>query len=464
MRLSVRSTEARRGRQEPTPADYGPTQGYGAGCTQMTTDRRASVHSAKAGIVPADPADTTHWRPILVVYAVGVMASLQVGRVAPAAESLQQTFGVGLAAIGVMVALINLAPALLGAAAGTWVDRLGPRGSLTLGCGILAAAAMAAAAPMPWEALLALRVVEGLGYLLIVVAAPTVIAAEARGRGLARGMALWGTFFTLGLSAAAFAGGVVVQRFDWAAWFAASGVLGLAALAAVRLALPDRIRGARAAGKAVAARALPGACWWLCAAFFFVAFLSLGLLSLVPLLAAERLGVDEGAAGGLAGIVALSSLAGSILYGAAAPHARRSVIVVTASALILIGLVPLVTHTRDMVLLTLPLAVSVAASGATVSFVFAQVPLVAATPRQIPTINGMIVQMGSVGSLTGPPVIAFVVAQQGWQGLGGVIAITAMLSALLLLGAIHRVVAGGQSHRPGAAPATGANTSIQGGG
>lgn len=92
------------------------------------------------------------------------------------------------------VALVTMA--IAAPVAGNVIDRFGPRPVLTLGMLALAGAgALAAAADQPWQIVIALGLLGGLGYACVSqpVVATVLAAAFARGRGLATGTALAGS-------------------------------------------------------------------------------------------------------------------------------------------------------------------------------------------------------------------------------------------------------------------------------
>ena len=182
-------------------------------------------------------ATKTNWKAILAVYLIGVAAAAQVGRIAPAANSLREDMAMGLTTYGWMVSLITFASAVLGLAAGYWVVRRGPRFALFAGMAVLFVGLVLATLSPSKTVMLLARVAEGLGYLAIVVAAPTLIAREASGRDTARSLALWGTFFPLGISTAAITGGLLSELFGWRVWFGVNAAvlfpIALLALASV---------------------------------------------------------------------------------------------------------------------------------------------------------------------------------------------------------------------------------------
>ena len=167
----------------------------------------------------------TSWSAILAIYAIGVLGSMQVGRLATAADVLREELLLSLIQLGWLISLITVASAALGTAAGFWVTVTGPRRALLSGTFALAVFVVLAAMSTSAEMLLVFRALEGLGYLAIVIAAPTLMARYALGRDRDRALALWGTFFTTGLAMSAMAGGWITATLGWRSWFAANSLL-----------------------------------------------------------------------------------------------------------------------------------------------------------------------------------------------------------------------------------------------
>ncbi|MGH6903031.1 MAG: MFS transporter, partial [Geminicoccaceae bacterium] len=191
----------------------------------------------------------THWTRILLLYAAGLIASSFLGKIAPIGPPLQQDLGLTLAQLGWAVSGITAVAAIFGAGVGAWLARLGARRALTLGLVILGGAGMLTATGPGADLMILARGVEGFGYLLVVVAAPTLIVRFSRGADQATALAIWGTFIPVGLAISAFAGGATAAAIGWRGWLGVIGVLPAIALPLVLAAVPpdepDR-EGARA--------------------------------------------------------------------------------------------------------------------------------------------------------------------------------------------------------------------------
>lgn len=382
----------------------------------------------------------TRWGAILFAYAVGVVGAVQVGRVAPAGEALAEELGLSLARLGWTVSLITLASAALGLAAGHLIVRQGAKRILVAGTAILCAGTALAATAGSISWLLVMRALEGVGYLGVVVAAPTLIAALATPRDAPIALALWGTFFTAGLSLAALAGGWASEAFGWRGWYALNAGL-LAVTAGLALAALPKTAGVKRSADADRPR-LPLSAWLLGLAFLGLTLLSLALLSMLPPFLIAARGFSPGEAGAATGLVALASLGGSLAYGAVARRMRRGPVVIGAVILLVVTAVPAFhIAVRDAAgLATASLAVG--ASGVLVAHVFAAVPRLVEDPAQIGPANGLIAQIGSLGALTGPPLVGALVAGLGWLAVPILVSAFAFGFALLANAAERRATQG----------------------
>jgi len=89
--------------------------------------------------------------------------------------------------------------------------------------------------------MLAARVVEGVGFLLVVVAAPTLLVEMAGREDHPAVLALWGTGIPVGLAVSAAAGGVLAPL-GWRLWMAVPSALAVPAAVATALLVPPDTR------------------------------------------------------------------------------------------------------------------------------------------------------------------------------------------------------------------------------
>ena len=136
-----------------------PGRGDGAG---------HAAHRRRQGGTPAG----TRWAAVLAIVGAGVVAALQVAIIA---APLLRRDGLDLAAVGSLTAVFSVLGMVGGIAAGGAIARFGARRMLLLGLAATALGTAAGAAAPGYSALLASRVLEGLGFLMITVAGPAAL-------------------------------------------------------------------------------------------------------------------------------------------------------------------------------------------------------------------------------------------------------------------------------------------------
>ncbi len=385
---------------------------------------------------------------MLLVYGTGVLAAAAFGKVAPAIPLLRADLGLSLGRAGWLVSAITAVAALLGTPAGLWVRRRGGRRALLAGLAILAVTGTAGAAAPGLGWMLAARVAEGAGFLLVVVAAPTLLVEMAGRKDQPAVLALWGTCIPVGLAAGAAAGGVLAPL-GWRLWLAAdspgpvpsgdppgrtppAGTPGPPAGApagqpggGTRLRLADLHVPALLAGGFCAAVVIGAA-----------------VLGMLPAFLEEERRAGIAAGGTATALVALSSVLGSLVAGWLLGRGVRLRALAAAGLLMPLASWPVVAAGGSFGGSVVAAAALLAANGVVVAGVFAAVPRVAAAPDHLAVVNGLVAQLGSTGSLLGPPLFAWAVGAAGWRVLPPFVVVFTVLGLVLLLLAEARADAG----------------------
>ena len=394
---------------------------------------------------------------ILLYYLCGVFAAAQLGKLAALSPPIARELQLGLAAMAALTSLLEVCGATLGGVAGRWLPRVGLRSSLSVAVLALAVGAAASAFAQDLVTLALARLVESLGYLAIVVAAPVLIARAAEGRRQAAAMALWSTFVPVGMAVGAWAYAWAAGAVGWRLAQALSVAGGLLLWVSLRAMAAGDAATRRAASTtsptapvAPAAPAPPpssgatGALLWaLVAAFGAYAVAEVGLLALLPSLLTQG-GMPLAAAGGWTAAAALANVPASAIgawllkrRGALSP----AIAVAMAVSLGLSGLLFLAAlrdggQAPQQALLAI--AVN-AASGVFPSLVFALLPLAARAPERLALASGRLTQFGASGALLGPPLMGAVVERWGWSAAGGLALALSALAIPLALFAWRRL-------------------------
>jgi MFS family permease len=373
---------------------------------------------------------------VLLVYATGVLAAAALGKVAPAVSLLRAHLGLSLEAAGWLVGAITAVAALFGTPAGLWVRRRGGRRALLAGLALLAVTGAAGAAAPGAGWMLAARVVEGVGFLLVVVAAPTLLVEMAARPDQPAVLALWGTAIPVGLAASAAAGGALAPL-GWRLWLAAPNALAVPAAVASALFVPaDRaappVGATRAAGASLRLADLRAPAL-LAGGFCAAVVIGAALLGLLPAFGAAQRRAGVAAGGTATAVVALCSVLGTLVAGWLLVRGAELRALAAAGLLMPLASWPMVGAGGSFAGSVLAAAGLMAANGVVVAGVFAAVPRVAAAPDHLAVVNGLVAQLGSAGSVLGPPLFAWAAAAAGWGVLPPLVAAFSVVGLVLLL-------------------------------
>jgi predicted MFS family arabinose efflux permease len=365
------------------------------------------------------------------VFGCGVLAAAALGKVAPVIPQLRDGLGLSLAGAGWVVSAITAVPALLGTPAGLWIRRRGGRRALLAGLVILAVAGAAGAAAPDARSMLVARLVEGVGFLLVVVAGPSLLAGMAGRTEQPLVLALWGTCIPIGLAASAFGGGALAGPLGWRLWLAVPSVLAVPAALSVSVGVPERpLQGAgNAARPRLPSLRRPAL---LAGGFFTVAVTGVPVLAVLPTFLVERRGAGAAAAGTATAMVALASVLGSVAAGWLLRRGLGLRGLAAIGLLMPLAIWPAMLDEGSLGGSVLGAALSLVVNGAVVAAVFAAVPGVVAATDQVAVANGLVAQFGSAGSLLGPPLFAWAVAGQGWRAVPVLVAVFTLGGFVLL--------------------------------
>ncbi|WP_245875333.1 MFS transporter [Tabrizicola aquatica] len=133
---------------------------------------------------------------VLLLWCAGLGAAAQFGKISILYETLRAGYGGnGEVALGLVVSIVGMVGLIFGTTAGLLVARVGPRRAIV--AALAAGAAMSALQSLlpAYPLMLASRIIEGASHLAIVVVGPTMIATLAPETRRPLAMTLWSSFF-----------------------------------------------------------------------------------------------------------------------------------------------------------------------------------------------------------------------------------------------------------------------------
>ena len=364
-------------------------------------------------IAPAD----TRWAAVLTAVFAGVAGGIAFGKLSPALPLLRQEFGLSLIQAAWLVSSFNGLAALAAILFGVFADRVGAFRLCLGGVVCIAAGSVLGALAGTAAVLIVSRLVEGVGFLSIVVSAPALIAAAAAPgrRGIAFG--LWAAYLPLGVSAVIASSPPLLASHGWRAvwWLSALAAAVCAGLLIAQARHYPGVRGGaeRSLASVRGSLAQP-ALWLLGAAFAMYAIQHHALMIWLPTYLLETRGLDVtraalatalavfancfgNALGGwliqrgigrgriIAGTFLVTSLTFFAIFSAGLPDTMRYMLAVFYS--FITGTIPAAVLSSGM--------------------------RYARSPAEVGAVQGLIVHLTNVGIFFGPPLIA---ASVTWGG------------------------------------------------
>lgn len=365
--------------------------------------------------------DATRWPAVFAPILAGVIGACAFGKMSPALPLLKEEFGLTLIQSGWLVSSFNAIAATGAIAFGVFADRIGALRFCV--AGVLAIGAASALGALVHGAgwLIASRLVEGLGFLAVVVSAPGLIAAATAPdhRGVAFG--LWSTYLPLGVSLVVASSPLLLPGFGWRGVWVLVG-LAAAVCAAMLLAQSSRYAGAAGGRRSLAslerslAQPVP---WLLGLAFAAYAIQHMALIVWLPTYLLETRGMAGAAAALLTALAVFVNCFGNVLGGWLIQRniARGRIIGATfaVTSLAFVGIFSA----------GLPDALRYALA-VFYSFITGTVPAAALSagmryarsPAEFGAIQGLIVNVTHIGIFFGPPLVAASVTYGGsWDAV-----------------------------------------------
>ena len=368
--------------------------------------------------------------PAWLVVLSGVVIAMHVGKMPPAIPVLQQALGVTLVQAGFLLSAVQLAGMCLGVLAGMSADRLGLRRSLLTGQAILATASLCGMVVSSPSGLLLLRALEGLGFLLAALPAPSLIRQLVRPSQLPLYLGLWSTYMGTGIALALLAGPLAMQALGWQGWWGLLGLLSAAMALCIVWVIPsDQTRASTTAASAPPPAADPPAAWWAPlaltlrhrgpwqVALLFALYSSqwLAVIGFLPAIYAQA-GLGASQAGALTALASWINVVGNIAAGRLLQQGwcARYLLWIGYSSMGLGTVLVFGAWTQELPMLRYLAMLGFSAVGGLIPGVlFSLAVRVAPSERTVSSTVGWMQQCSSAGQFFGPPLIAWVAGSVG---------------------------------------------------
>lgn len=366
--------------------------------------------------------EKTDWTQAALIIVAGIIGAFQIGKVAIAIPLLRQDLGLSLFAASWVAGAYAALGVVGGMAAGFVFSRFPLRLVIVFGLGLIAGGSFLGAAAPDAPVIIASRVIEGIGFLAVVIACPTLLRSMVTPRSQQVAFALWASYMPVGTALIMLLGPSLMLG-DWRWLWTLNGIVA-AAHAVLILAIRPSGRRMQAAAPVkptvhdVTAIFKAGTPVLLALTFTLYTIQYFALTTFLPTFLVDQMGLPLATAGTVSALAVVANAAGNISAGfimrLGAPlwalftvvfstiglssfaifHASSPVALAAAGAGLCLGLSALVPAS---IIVTMP-------------------RLVPSTP-QLALAMGMVQQASSIGQLGGPAILAVWIGWLGWTGV-----------------------------------------------
>jgi MFS family permease len=383
----------------------------------------------------------TRRRVVVLALLAGLIAAGHVGKLPPALPSIRADLGLDIITAGWLASTFSATGMITAIFLGAVADRLNHWRLAIGGLGLMAASGLCGSLAMDAAQLITTRFFEGIGFLGVVVAAPSIIAQALSGRERRAALGLWPGYLPGGVSIMILAAPLVLRAAGWRGlWIA---VAALAAVGALIMALLGwSARGSSCAGmdgkfwknlRLVSSQ--PGS-WLLGGCFALYGAQLYAIMTWMPTFMIEERGAGAASAALLTAAVVVVNGLCNVLGGFLLQRGARPWAMIAASggvmALSAFGTFSILVPDLARYIFSLALC---GAGGVVASAAFAIAPMFAASAAQTGTVNGMLVQASSLAQFCGPSALAISVSKSGrWESaLWVMVGVNVLVMALAFL-------------------------------
>jgi predicted MFS family arabinose efflux permease len=368
---------------------------------------------------------------VLLLVGGGIVAAAQVGKAIISVPLIRSELSFGLDVAGLIVATFATLGAMSGIGAGVIVGRLGIRRSLIGGMAAIALGNVIGAEASHETVLLAARIIEGIGFVGVVLAIPSMLARLVVREARDFVMAVWSAYMPTGIMLMLLVG-PVLSSVGWRNFWLANAAVACACallLALYAPAVPETPRKSTDRFFAQVATVIcHPACLMVALTFFAFSCQIFSLAFALPLLLTSAYGASLGAAGLLSAMVLAVSAVGHVTSGVLL-RIGVPIWVNIASAFACLALSVFVVY-GDVLPpkgIALVAALALGIGGLAPGALYAAAPHAAPSPSAVPSTIGLLQQASSLGQFVGPAVLGLWVESFGWSAAPEVLAPVALV-------------------------------------
>jgi predicted MFS family arabinose efflux permease len=380
---------------------------------------------------------------VWVIFAGGLAAGAYMTKVPPALPLLRADLGLTLVESGWIQTMLYTIGASVGVFFGVLAERTGVKRAALAGLGLMVAGGLLGALAGGYATLLAARAVEGVGFLLYVVAAAPLLTAATLPQDRATAFSIWSSYMPTGGTLALLVAPAALSGFGWRGlWVVLAIYTALcAALLARKVPAAQFGQGIGSARLLVESLARPGSVA-LCIGFICYVGQWTSLMTWLPTFIVEERGAAESTAALVTAAFVAINIPGNQLGGLLLRWGMPRWAVMAAGALAMGATAAAFFSPALPDALRLACVMAFSTLGGVIpAAVFSGTTVHAKTPQHIGTTNGMVMQASHAAQFVIPILVAWVASRAGgWSASLQVMAALALLGigAALAVGYFER--------------------------
>ena len=380
----------------------------------------------------------TNWPAVWVIFAGGLAAGAYMTKVPPALPTLRADLGLTLVESGWIQTMLYTIGASVGVFFGVFAERAGVKHAALAGLGLMVAGGLLGALAGGYGTLLAARFLEGVGFLLFVVAAAPLLTAATLAQDRATAFSIWSSYMPTGGALALLVAPVALSSIGWRGlWVVLAAYTALcAALLARKVPAAQLGTGIGSLRLLLESLARPGSLA-LCLGFICYVGQWTSLMTWLPTFVVDERGASPAAAALVTAAFVAINIPGNQLGGLLlrSGMARWAVMAAGAFSMGATALGFFSTALPDAARLACVLAFSTL-GGVIPAAVFSGTTVHAKSPQHIGTTNGMVMQSSHAAQFVIPILIAWAASRAGsWSASLQVmlaLAVTGIVAALIV--------------------------------
>jgi len=386
----------------------------------------------------------TNWALALIALATGIIAAINVGKAPIALPYIRADLQISLTQAGWFASTFNMMAMTTGIFFGLLVRQIGALRACLFGHGLIVLGAALGALSGNLVVLFLSRFIEGVGFISIVVSAPTLISATSTLQDRRLLLSSWSAYMPLGVTLASLFAPIILALGNWREiWWLSAVLVSLSALvlalayrntpiSTTQSAQPSPASAMQSLREVLRVRSA-----WLCAATFGLYTIQFwAVYTWLPTFLREERKFDPSTIALLSGLFMLVHMPGTIFTGKLLQRGfkRSQLIIFTQAMLVLSALGIFNAALPDVVRYGFCLLLAFV-GGLIPASVLSSTTVLAHNPVQIALMQGLFIQGSNIGQFISPLLIsAIVVATGSWENSIYVTVPTALVGVLVGLG------------------------------